>query len=174
MYVGHIGAALGARFAAPRAAIGALVFAAYLPDWIDAALCVSGRYGGAQMVSHSMPAVLLLAVLAGGAQLAHRGDATAALVVAAVVLSHVLLDYITGIKPTWPGGPFIGLGIYRQPMVDFVVEGAVIFAGWLCYRRTLPPGLGRWNAAHLMLALLLLMQAGIDAGRFFFPVVDKC
>lgn len=173
MYVGHLGAALGAKRIAPSVALGTLVFATYLPDWVDAALCISGRYHDAQMASHSIPAALVLAFLAGTTQLG-RPHRRAALVVGAVVLSHVLLDYLTGTKPTWYGGPFIGLEFYRRPVLDFIVEAAVIVVGWLFYRRTLPPQPGRWNPSTLMLAVLLLMQAGVDAGRLLFPAINKC
>jgi membrane-bound metal-dependent hydrolase YbcI (DUF457 family) len=173
MYVGHVGAALGAKRIAPAVAMGTLLLATYLPDWVDAALCLTGRYHDAQMYSHSIPAALVLAALAGATQL-RRLDVRAALVVAALVISHVVLDYITGIKPTWAGGPFIGLEMYRHPLADFVVEAIVIVTGWMFYRRTLPPGLPKWNASSTMLLLLLLMQGGIDAARLLLPSVNKC
>jgi membrane-bound metal-dependent hydrolase YbcI (DUF457 family) len=173
VYVGHVGAALGGKRLAPAAAMGTLVFATYLPDWVDAALCVSGRYHDAQMLSHSVPAVLVLAILAGATQF-RRADLRAALVIAAVVISHVLLDYLTGIKPTWPGGPVIGLQIYRYPVFDFAVEAFVIVAGWMFYRSTLPAAGSRWNASHVMLAALLFLQIAADAGRLLFPSVTKC
>jgi membrane-bound metal-dependent hydrolase YbcI (DUF457 family) len=173
VYVGHVGAALGGKRLAPAAAMGALVFAAYLPDWVDAALCVTGRYHDAQMYSHSIPAALVLAFLAAATQF-RRADPRAALVIAAVVVSHILLDYLTGIKPTWPGGPVIGLQIYRYPALDLVTETSVIVAGWMFYRRTLPASNGKWNGSHLMLGILLLMQLGADAGRLLLPSVNKC
>jgi membrane-bound metal-dependent hydrolase YbcI (DUF457 family) len=173
MYVGHLGAALGAKRIAPAVAMGTLVFATYLPDWVDAALCLTGRYHDAQMYSHSIPATVVLAVLAGATQL-RRLDLRAALVVAAVVISHVVLDYITGIKPTWAGGPFIGLEIYRHPVVDFSIEAVVIVTGWAFYHRTLPAGLPKWNASTAMLIVLLVMQGGIDAAHLLLPSVNKC
>lgn len=173
MYVGHVGVALGAKRFAPSVALGTLVFATYLPDWIDAALCVTGRYHDAQMLSHSVPAALILAVLAG-ASVFGRGNRGAFFVVAAIVISHVLLDYITGIKPTWPGGPFIGLQVYSRPIVDFIVEAVVILIGWMLYKRTLPAGKGRWNLSTVMLVVLLVMQAAVDAQRLLSPSINKC
>jgi membrane-bound metal-dependent hydrolase YbcI (DUF457 family) len=173
VYVGHVGAALGGKRLAPAAAMGSLVFAAYLPDWVDAALCLSGRYHDVQMFSHSVPAALVLALLAAATQF-RRADARTAAVIAAVVLSHILLDYLTGIKPTWPGGPVIGLQIYRYPVLDFAIEAAVIITGWMFYRKTLPATTGRWNGSHLMLAVLLSMQLAVDAARLLFPSVNKC
>ena len=173
MYVGHSGAALGGKRLAPTVALATLVFATFLPDWVDAGLCVSGRYHDAQMYSHSIPAMIVLAVLAGATQL-KRAGLSAALVVAAVVISHVLLDYLTGIKPTWPGGPSIGLGIYRYPVADFAIESAVIFGGWLMYRGTVQAERNRWNPSTVMLASLILMQACVDAARLLSPSINKC
>lgn len=173
MYVGHVGAALGAKRLAPSVALGTLVVAAYLPDWVDATLCLAGRYGNGQMLSHSVPAVIVLAILAAGTQLRSR-DRGAALIVAAVVVSHVLLDYLTGTKPTWPGGPMIGLELYSRPLIEFFLEAAVIVGGWIFYRGTLPSGQGRWSTSSLMLGLLLLMQAGVDVTKLLSPVMTKC
>ena len=173
MYVGHAGVALGAKRYAPAVTLAALIFAAYLPDWVDAALCVSGRYHDAQMLSHSVPAVLVLALLAGAAQL-RRTDRGAILVVVAVVISHVLLDYITGIKPTWPGGPLIGLQVYSTPILDFVVESAVIVTGWTLYRQTVPNAGRGFSSPNAMLIALLLMQAVVDGQRLLSPSLNKC
>ncbi|MDQ6717099.1 MAG: metal-dependent hydrolase [Gemmatimonadota bacterium] len=173
MYVGHLGAALGGKRLAPSVALATLVFATYLPDWVDASLCLTGRYHDAQMYSHSIPAMIVLAIFAGATQL-RNAKRSAALVVAAVVISHVLLDYLTGIKPTWPGGPLIGLGMYRFPIADFALEAAVIVAGWLMYRGTVQAERGGWNSPTVMLGTLLLMQAGVDAARLLSPSMTKC
>mgnify|MGYP001796587292 CR=1 FL=1 len=68
MYVGHLGPALGGKRLAPSVALVTLVIATYLPDWVDAALCLGGRYHGAQMYSDSIPAMSVRAILAGDAQ----------------------------------------------------------------------------------------------------------
>lgn len=173
MYVGHLGAALGAKRIAPSVGLSALVIATYLPDWVDAGLCLTGKYHDAQMLSHSVPAVLVLGLLAALVWVRHR-DWKAALVVAAVVISHVLLDYLTGIKPTWAGGPFIGFQIYRYPAMDFLLEGGVILGGWLLYRKTIPPSARGWRSPGWMLFALLMMQAIADSQRLLFPAINKC
>jgi hypothetical protein len=53
----------------------------------------------------------------------------------------------------------------RHPLLDLVVEAFVIVAGWTFHR---------WNGSHPMLAILLLMQLGVDAGRLLFPSINKC
>jgi membrane-bound metal-dependent hydrolase YbcI (DUF457 family) len=174
VYVGHVGAALGAKRVVPTAALAVLIVASYLPDWIDAALCVTGSYHDTQIYSHSIPAIGLLAAAAGGIQLARSRGWKAALVVAALVVSHILLDYLTGLKPTWPGGPVIGLALYSRPVIDFLIETAVIGFGWVLYRATLPRTLPRWNESHLLLALLILMQLTVDVAHLLMPAINKC
>jgi hypothetical protein len=40
-------------------------------------------------------------------------------------------DLFTGSgKPTWGGGPSLGLALYEHPLVDFVVETALFIAAW--------------------------------------------
>ncbi|MBA2707330.1 MAG: metal-dependent hydrolase [Gemmatimonadaceae bacterium] len=139
MYAGHIGIALGAKGLRDTVPLWVFVVASQLPDWTDAALCVASvRMPVFGMLSHSLPAVAVLAALAGSLTFAVNRQPFAAMLVAAVVISHVFADYVTGFKPTWPGGPLVGLGIYRQPAVDFAVEGTVIFGGWLLYRASFP------------------------------------
>ena len=174
MYVGHVGAALGAKRVVPTAALGALIVASYLPDWTDAALCVTGSYHDTQIYSHSVPAIAVLAVTAAVVQVARGRGRSAALAVAALVISHILLDYLTGIKPTWPGGPTIGLALYSRPVIDFLIETAAIVFGWTLYRASLPRTLPRWNASHLMLAVLILMQLTADVARLLLPSINKC
>src|SRR6266581_8392218 len=73
--------------------------------------CVAAPVGTSAMWSHSIPAVLALTVaLSLGCYLGTR-DRALALLVGAITLSHVVADYATGAKPTWPGGPVIGLNL---------------------------------------------------------------
>lgn len=89
-------------------------------------------------------------------------DATGMLIVALVVLSHWVLDYFTGIKPTWPGGPIVGMNLYARPVVDFALESATILVGWLLYRRTLPKSVRNhgWTYATLLMLCTLQVLAG--------------
>ena len=109
MYIGHAGAALAAMRARTSVGLLVLLLATYTPDWVDAGLCLAGVYSPLGMLSHSIPAVLILMLAGFTAYAAATHDWTGALVIAAVILSHMLLDWITGYKPTWPGGPMVGL-----------------------------------------------------------------
>ncbi len=174
MYIGHVGAALAAK--SVRRSIGLLVLlvATYTPDWVDAGLCVTGVYNPQEMLSHSIPAVLLFALVGFVAYAVATRDWTGALVIAAVILSHLLLDWITGYKPSWPGGPMIGLQLYDHPLADFVAEGVVILAGALLYGRTLPARRRPWVDISIMLGALLSLQLTIDIAHLLMRSLPKC
>lgn len=174
MYLGHVGIALGAKGVRRDIALIVLLVATYAPDWVDAGLCVIGAYDRNGMLSHSFPAVILLGTAAVAAYGFRTRDFTGSLIVGAVVLSHALLDLVTGYKPTWPGGPMIGLGLYRHPLADLVVESVVIVAGVVLYRRTLPARSRPWIDAAAMLGALLLMQTAITAIRALTVALPKC
>jgi hypothetical protein len=87
--------------------------------------------------------------------------ARAALVAAGAYAAHWACDFVTGHKPTWPGGPVVGLDLYRRPYADFVLEAAVVVVGWALWRQTLPRPLGgtRRAVAAAVLPALLVLQA---------------
>lgn len=174
MYIGHAGAALAAMRARTSVGLLVLLLATYTPDWVDAGLCLAGVYSPLGMLSHSIPAVLILMLAGFTAYAAATHDWTGALVIAAVILSHMLLDWITGYKPTWPGGPMVGLGLYDHPVADFFVEAVVIVAGALAYRRTLPQRRRRWRDFSIMLGALLALQLTIDVAHALARSLPKC
>ncbi|HEY6090243.1 MAG TPA: hypothetical protein VD771_10705 [Gemmatimonadaceae bacterium] len=173
MYIGHAAAALAAKRA--RASVGLLVLlvATYTPDWTDVGLCLA-RGNPQPMLSHSIPAVALFAVVAFAIYGLGTRDWTGAAVLGAVVVSHYLLDLVTGSKPTWPGGPMVGLGWYAHPVLDFIAEGVVIVIGALLYARTLPPRRRLWIDVSIILGALLLLQLGIDLGHVLLKTLPKC
>jgi hypothetical protein len=174
MYIGHVGAALASKRA--RRSIGLLVLlvATFTPDWVDSGLCLAGAYDRGGMLSHSMPAVSLFALLGFLAYGGFTRDWRGALVVAAVIVSHLVLDWITGTKPTWPGGPMIGLQLYDHPVLDFVAESVVIGVGALLYAPTLPRRERLWRNLWTMAGALLLMQLAIDVAHLMLESLPKC
>jgi hypothetical protein len=174
MYVGHVGAALAGKRARRSIGLLVLLLATYTPDWVDSGLCLAGAYNPDGVLSHSIPAVLLFALLGFGAYGFASRDWRGALVVAAVIVSHMLLDWITGNKPTWPGGAMIGLRLYEHPSADFLVEGVVIFAGTLLYARTLPPRQRPWRDLATMGGALLALQLSIDVAHMLMRTLPKC
>ena len=174
MYLGHVGVALGAKGLRRDIALMVLLVATYAPDWVDAGLCVMGAYDPRGIFSHSFAAVTLLGAVAVMVYNRYTRDVAGSLLVAGVVLSHILLDLITGFKPTWPGGPMIGLGLYRHPIADLVLESAIILIGVVLYQRTLPSRSRPWIDVALMLGALLVMQTAITAIRALTVELPKC
>ena len=174
MYVGHVGAALTAKRFRTGIGLALLVVAAYAPDWVDAGLCLAGKSNPIEMLSHSIPAVAFLALvaLAGYGILAR--DWKGGAVLAAVVVSHMVLDWITGNKPTWPGGPTIGLQLYSHPISDFFAEAVVIGAGGMLYARTLAGRKRPWVDVSVMIGALLLIQLAIDIAHLMLTPIPKC
>ncbi len=175
MYAGHVGIALAAKGFKRTVPLWLLIVASQLPDWADAALCLAGvRTPIPGMYTHSLPAIAILAIVAAGVAALVSQDRRAIALVAALVASHAVADYITGDKPTWPGGPMIGLRLYHYPLLDFLLEAGVILAGWLIYRRSLAPERRSARPAFALLGALLFLQLAAD---IFFTItyrVGKC
>ena len=151
-----------------------LIVASQLPDWADAAVCLSLRQSSSAMLTHSIPAVAVLGVAGAIACWFVSRDVRGVALVFAVVATHALGDYVTGIKPTWPGGPLIGFQLYKQPALDFIFESVVIVCGWLLYRRTFPSDKRSSRAVAAVLAALLLIQLAADIVFITTPGLKKC
>ncbi len=157
MVAGHLGIVLLGKGLRRQVPLWVLLAAALSSDLVSAVLVLTGVGDPAQMRSHSIPVVIPTAAALALPYLAASGDRKGAWLVALTSLSHVLADYLTGSKPTWPGGPFIGLGLYRYPILDLMLETTVVAVGWLVYRRSLEEEARAswvtWSALGLPLAL---------------------
>jgi len=175
MYGGHIGIALAGKGYRSTVPLWVLLIATQIPDWADAAVCSAGIASPpSEMVSHSLPAVAVLATVVALLYFAAARDIAGSALAGTIVVSHMIADYVTGLKPTWPGGPFIGLELYRQPAVDFGIEAAVIVLGWMIYRRSLPADRRDSSPVTLMLFCLLLLQLAASVSFSLFPGIRKC
>ena len=182
MFIGHFAVAFAAKKLSPKTSLGMLVLAA---EWIDlifpvlilAGLEHAGIRPGANAflrldltdypISHSLVAVLGWSVLLGGLVLWRTRDRTAALVVAATVLSHWLLDFVTHTPdmPLWPVGPLVGLGLWKSLTGTVAVE-SLMFAGglWLYFRATAARDRsGTWGVAALAAFLVLLYVGNLTS-----------
>lgn len=175
MLTGHVAVAIGAHGIRNAIPLWLLIVASQLPDWADVIACTSGmRPPVAGMYSHSFPATASLALLAALVATLMLRDRVSGLVVGVVVVMHTVGDYVTGIKPTVPGGPMIGLQLYSAPAVDFIFETAVITGCWLLYRLSFPP-LRRSDRRLLILpATLIAIQAISDIVLALGPSLQKC
>jgi hypothetical protein len=86
----------------------------------------------------------------------------------------MVADWLTGLKPTWAGGPMIGLELYRWPVADFLLEALVVILGWLAYRSTLPTRPRASRSSSLLLASLLVLQLAADVSFALVPGLKKC
>lgn len=167
MYVGHLGFALGTYSIRRTIPLWLLLVAAQLPDWFDAGFCLANHDRGPWgLYTHGIYTVGGAAIILAVVYALSARDVLGGLVLAITVASHYGLDYLTGSKPTWPGGPIIGLQLYNKPMVDFVLEGLTILIGWMLYRRTQPQHTRNAPMVYVMLFGLLALQ--IVAGLMFF------
>ncbi len=175
MYGGHVGIALAGKGHRATVPLWLLLIATQLPDWADAAVCAAGiESPPSGMLSHSLPAVAVLSAALSLVYFAVARDFAAAALVAAIVVSHAVADYATGLKPTWPGGPQVGLQLYKHPALDFILEASVIVIGWVIYRRSLPVDRRKSNPVNLLLFCLLLLQLAASVSFSLFPGVKKC
>lgn len=162
MIAGHLGVAAALGAMRPRASLWWLLPAAIAPDLLDIAYALAGVCNPYGLYSHTVPAALLLgACLAGAAVLAGRRE-TAPLVLLAVLL-HLPPDLLTGRKLYWPGGEMYGLMLYDHALVDFLMETAIVSAGWALLRRQ--PAAPRWATSVRTLVALVLLQGAADALR---------
>ncbi len=181
MFIGHFGVGFGAKSLAPRVSLGTLFLAAQFLDLLWPTLLLLGveRVAiapGATAVtpllfehypiSHSLLTVLGWASLVGGAHFLLRRDRRGALVVAALVVSHWLLDAIVH-RPDLPVLPderwLIGFGAWSSLPLTLALELPLFVVGvWLYVRRTSPiDGAGRWGLWGLIAFLLAVYAANL-------------
>jgi LexA-binding, inner membrane-associated putative hydrolase len=175
VFIGHFAVAMAAKRAAPRASLGTLVLAAQFPDVLWPVFLLAGverveiRPGDTAFtpldfehypVSHSLATTLVWAAAFGAAYWAVTRCARGAWVVAALVISHWLLDWITHRPdlPLYPGGPLEGLGLWSSVAGTLAVEISMFAAGLAIYLTTTraTDALGRWNV-RIFAALLLVL-----------------
>ena len=99
--------------------------------------------------------MLILAALWMAIVRLRSGLWTTALVAALLTLSHYGGDLVTGCKPTWLGGPYIGLGLYHRPLIDLLVEIPLLALSWKLMRDHLPPA-SAITRGWMTMALVLL------------------
>ena len=161
MYAGHAALATLAKSYRARVPIAVLVPVAFAPDWIAWFFDAIGHSN--REISHSLVSVGIGAFLAGLVYYFVARDEKGALLVWLTYASHWPADFITGLKPTWPGGPTVGLYLYTRPVVDVVIEFTVIVLCWIAYRRSLPAVARNRAVGWLVPAGLMVMHLAFFA-----------
>ena len=173
MFIGHFGLGFAAKRAAPGVSLAILFLAAQFADTLWPFLVAAGveqvRIDPGHTAvtpldfvsypwSHSLLMLAVWGVLLGW--MFRTVDRRAFAVIAALVLSHWVLDVVTHIPdmPLYPGGPRVGLGLWRSMPLTAAVELPLYFAGvWIYARATRGRGTkGRLGFASLWIGLLLL------------------
>ena len=176
MFLGHYAVALAAKRAAPAVSLGTLFFASVVIDLLWPALLLAGVERARiepslpglsplvfehYPVSHSLLMVGVWAMLVGAAYFAVMRERLGALVVAALVVSHWLLDALAH-RPDLllvPGGQIaIGAGLWNAPLASVLTELGLFGIGLLLYLRT-TRGQRRWPLWVLCALLLVIFAA---------------
>ena len=184
MFIGHFGVALAAKKAAPNTSLGTLILAAQFLDLLwpiflllgiehveiaPSITKVSPMNFTDYPISHSLLMALAWSVLVGGIYYALRRNRRAAWVVALLVLSHWVLDFIVHRPdlPLWPGGGLrVGLGLWNSWVGSILTEVLVSGAGaWIYLSSTrATDNIGRYALWSLLAFLLLGWVASLFAG----------
>lgn len=101
--------------------------------------------------SHSLLAVVLWAVLFGGVYYALRKNKRGALLLAGLVVSHWVLDWVThrpDLPLTFSEQAKVGLGLWNQKALALAVEGT-LFAGGVYLYATSTHARNRWGRIAL-------------------------
>lgn len=136
MYAGHAALATLAKGVRPRIPLALLIPVAFAPDWIEWLLGAVDRHN--RELSHSLVSIGIGATVVAIVYLLVTRAGVDAMTVWLTYVSHWPADFITGQKPTWPGGPIVGLFLYRHQAIDGIIECTVVLLCWLVYRRSLP------------------------------------
>lgn len=184
MFLGHFGVALAGKRAAPKTSLGTLILAAQFLDLLWPVFLLLGiehleiapgitRVSPMNFtdypISHSLLMALVWSALVGGVCYGLRRDRRAAWVVAVLVLSHWVLDFIVHRPdlPLWPRGQArAGLGLWNSWPGALSAEALVSGAGlWLYISTTRAKDrVGLYAFWALMSFLVLGYMASLFAG----------
>ncbi len=183
MFIGHYALGFAAKRIAPHTSLGTLFVAPTLADLLwpiflllgwEHAHVVPGPNPFLTLwlddypISHSLLMLMVWGALFGWLYRRRSRDKRAAVVIAVLVVSHWVLDFITHRpdEPLYPGGPEVGLGLWNSVGGTVIVESAMLLAGVVIYLRNTRArdGIGRWG----LLALVLVL-AGSYYGTLFSP-----
>jgi hypothetical protein len=146
VFVGHFGLALGGKSALPRVSLGTLFLSVQLADFLWPVLLlldleqvriVPNLMAASQLdfvrypISHSLLALLLWGLLFGAVYGIAKRSRAGAILLAAGVVSHWVLDFVTHRPdlPIVPGGRRYGLGLWDSVPGTLLVEGGLYAAG---------------------------------------------
>jgi len=180
MFLGHFGVALAAKRVAPSPSLGTLLLAAMLVDGIWPVMLLLGwerleivpgltAASPLDFVSypytHSLAAGAAWGALLAGGYYVLRRDRAGALWLAALVLSHWLLDFASHRPdlPLWPGSARVGLGLWYSLPATLVTEFGLLAVGAAIYASVTRPrdATGRYALWALVATLAAIYVASL-------------
>jgi hypothetical protein len=183
VFIGHYALGLAAKRVAPRTSLGTLFLAPSLADLLWPVFLLLGWErvrvtGGANPfltltfdaypVSHSLVTLIGWGILLALLYRWRTGDARAATIVALLVVSHWVLDFVTHVPdmPLYPGGPKVGLGLWHSVAGTVIVEGVMFVAGGWIYLTTTRArdAVGRYALWALLVFLVVSYVASLFTG----------
>ena len=185
MFIGHYAVAFAAKRAVPAVSLGTLFLAAQLIDGLWPVFVLLGLEhveiapGDTAFtplrfvdypITHSLLTCAVWAALFGVAYYLVRRYRAGALMVAALVMSHWILDFVSHRPdlPLYPGGStYAGLGLWRSVPATLVVEGSMFVVGlWLYLASTR----ARDRTGVIALWALILVLIAAYFGAAFGPL----
>ena len=174
MFLGHLALGFAAKRVLPTASLAVLFVAVQLADMLWPIFLAAGleqvridpgntAVTPLDFVSYPYSHSLAFLIIWGGAfgalyQLAGRGRA-AFLTLAALVVSHWVLDVVTHRPdmPIYPGGARYGLGLWNSKLATIAVELPMFVAGLWVYMKTTKArdAIGRWALVSLAVFLIV-------------------
>jgi hypothetical protein len=154
MFIGHFAIGFAAKKAAPKTSLGTLILSVQLLDLLWPILLILGlehahiQPGNTAFtpldfydypISHSLLTVVAWGLLFGVVYYAIRRYTRGAWILAAGVLSHWILDFITHRPdlPLMPGpSAYVGLGLWNSIPATMIVEGLLFALGVFLYVRS--------------------------------------
>lgn len=182
MFVGHFGVAFAAKRVTPRTNLAVLILAAEFVDVLWPILVLLGIErvrieAGLTPVTplnfvhypwtHSLLMTVFWGLVLAGIYYAIKKDKRAAIVLALVVVSHWVLDYISHI-PDLPIVPWseskYGLGLWHSRPWTVIVELAIFFSGVVLYVRSTRARdrIGRFGLVAYIVFLTLIYLLNIQ------------
>jgi hypothetical protein len=178
MFIGHFALGFAVKRATPRVNLATLFAAAQLPDLFWPVLVAAGierveiapgitAFTPLDFVSYPWShSLLLVAVWGGVLAIVHylrARNGVAGVVLAALVVSHWLLDFVSHRPdmPLYPGSARYGLGLWNSVPATIVVEASLFAVGAWLYAQATRPRNGRGQFAFAsLIGVLLLAYAG--------------
>ena len=182
MFIGHYALGLAAKRLAPKTSLGTLIAAPTLADLLWPAFLLLGWERvtivpgpnpflifefDSYPISHSLLTLVGWGLLFGVLYRMRTGYAHGAVVVALLVVSHWVLDFVTHppdlpISP-WVSGPRVGLALWDSPPATIIVEAIMFVTGIALYLKTTRARdrVGRYGLGGFVAVLVLSYAAAL-------------